>query len=112
MDRRRLLVLVLCGKLVDAVSTVVVLGRRDDVREAIPLARRLMAAFGVVGGMSVLTVVAVVAVGLVAESGQLVRQVLPAVTPEWYPRAIRTAVCLAAAAWFAGIGLRNFALLL
>lgn len=111
MRRRHLLGLLLAGKAVDATSTVVVMRLEHSAREVVPLARWLMGVFGDVGGMVALTAVSVVAVALVAESGALIGRLLPEVTPDRYPRQVRTAVYLVTAVWFLLIGVHNFTLL-
>ena len=112
MRRTTLAAALLAGKGLDAVSTVVVLSVSDSVREAVPLSRALMAAFGPVGGMAVLTLVTLVAFGLLAETGVLVERLWPDETPAWYAPTLRTAVYLGPAIWFALVGLRNFTHLL
>ncbi|WP_433633881.1 hypothetical protein [Halomicrococcus sp. NG-SE-24] len=111
--RLQLLALLVGGKLIDAVSTVVVLGLRDDVFESVWLTRTLMAKFGSVGGSLITVVVAVVGVALLAESGLLIRRVTPDDwTPDGYPAAFRTTTYLAASVWYAYLGVNNFSLLL
>ncbi|MFB6127930.1 MAG: hypothetical protein ABEJ79_11635 [Halolamina sp.] len=112
MRRRRLLGALLVGKVLDAVSTVVVLRLEPTAREVVPLARWSMATFGAVGGMAALTAVTVVAVAVVAESGALVEHALPEVTPSGYADRVRTGVYAATAVWFAAVGVHNASLLL
>ncbi|ESP88141.1 hypothetical protein [Candidatus Halobonum tyrrellensis] len=110
--RSTLAAALLAGKGFDAVSTVVVLSLSDSVREAVPLSRALMAAFGPVGGMVVLTVLTLVAFGLLAEAGVLVERRWPDETPDWYAPTLRAGVYLGPAVWFALVGVRNFTHLL
>lgn len=111
MRRRTLASLLLVGKGVDAVSTVVGLSVAPDLREAIPLARWLMTTFGTVPGTVLLTLLTVLVVGALAEFGVVVERLLPEVTPPWYAGAVRTSVYVLTACWFAAIGVRNLLLL-
>lgn len=110
--RRTLAAALLVGKGLDAVSTVVVLSLSDSVRESVPLSRALMAAFGPVGGMAVLTAITMVVVGLLAESGVLVERVAGGEVPDWYVPGLRATVYLGCATWFGLVGLWNFSHLL
>ncbi len=101
----------LAGKGLDAASTVVVLRLVESARETVPLSRALMAEFGPVGGMAVLTVLTVVVVGLLAESGVVIARVADD-APEWYVPTLRAAVYLGCAAWFGLVGVWNLTLLL
>lgn len=112
LRRRTLAAALLAGKGLDAVSTVVVLSLSDSVHEAVPLSRALMAAFGPIGGMAVLTVVTMVVVGVLAESGVLVDRLVDGGTPDWYVPGLRATVYLGCAAWFALVGLWNLSHLL
>lgn len=112
MRRLVLAALLLVGKGIDAVSTIVGLTVAPDVREVIPLAGALISAFGPVGGMVALTAITLVVVGLLAEFGVLVERLLPEVTPSWYAGAVRTSVYVLTATWFAVIGVHNFLLIL
>lgn len=112
MRRTTLAGALLAGKGLDAVSTVVVLSLSDSVREAVPLSRALMAAFGPVGGMTVLTLLTLVAVGLLAETGVLVERWWPEETPAWYATALRVGVYLGCATWFGLVGVHNLTHLL
>lgn len=112
MRRTTLAAALLAGKGLDAVSTVVVLAASDSVREAVPLSRAMMAAFGPAGGMAVLTLLVLVAFGLLAETGAVVERLYPDQTPEWYAPTLRTCVYLGPATWFALVGVRNFTHLL
>jgi hypothetical protein len=110
--RAWLLLALLGGKTLDAVSTVTVLHLRDDVFESVWLTRTLMNEFGAVGGSLITLVIAVVGVALLAESGLLIKRLLPDDwTPDGYPAAFRTTTYLAAGAWYAFLGVHNFSLL-
>ncbi|WP_313692027.1 hypothetical protein [Halorarum halobium] len=110
--RRTLAAALLAGKGLDAVSTVVVLALSDSVRESVPLSRALMAAFGPVGGMAILTVLTMVVVGLLAESGVVIDRMTEGGTPEWYVPGLRATVYLGCAGWFGLVGLWNLSHLL
>lgn len=112
MRRTTLAGALLAGKGFDAVSTVVVLSLSDSVREAVPLSRALMAAFGPAGGMAVLTLLVLAIFVPLAETGALVERRWPEETPDWYAPSLRTAVYLVPAAWFALVGARNLTHLL
>lgn len=112
MRRATLAGALLVGKGLDAVSTVVVLRLSDSVRESVPLSRALMAWLGPVGGMAVLTLITMIAVGLLAESGVLVDRLVDGETPEWYVPGLRATVYLGCAAWFGLVGLWNLSHLL
>lgn len=112
LRRRTLAAVLVVGKGLDAVSTVVVLSLSDSVREAVPLARALMTAFGPVGGMVILTVATTVVVALLAESGVLIDRLAEDETPDWYVPGLRAAVYLGCATWFGLVGLWNFSHLL
>ena len=107
MRRTTLAGALLAGKGFDAVSTVVVLSLSESVREAVPFSRVMMETFGPGGGMAVVTLVTLVAVGLLAEAGVLVERRWPEETPEWYAPTLRTCVYLGCAAWFALVGVWN-----
>lgn len=108
MDRPTLAALLVVGKGLDTVGTIVALRSSANVRETVPLAIWLMAQFGVELGMVILWGLAVVAVALVAEAGVVVRHYFPAAVPAWYPDRLRTVVYLSGAVWFGAIGLRAF----
>lgn len=108
MNRPTLAALLVVGKGLDTVGTIVALRSEADVRETVPLALWLMARFGVELGMVLLWALAVVAVAIVAEAGLLVRYVFPEEVPAWYPDQLRTAVYLGGAVWFGAIGVRAF----
>lgn len=112
MRRATLAGALLVGKGLDAVSTVVVLHLSDSVRESVPLSRALMAWFGPVGGMALLTVITLVVVGLLAESGVVIDRLADGDTPDWYVPRLRATVYLGCATWFGLIGLWNFSHLL
>lgn len=111
MRRVWLVGILLLGKGLDAVSTVVVLNLSTEVEEVIPLSRMLMAEFGPAPGMVLLTLITLVIVALLAEFGLLVERLLPEVTPTWYADGIRTSIYLVTAFWFGAIGIHNFLLL-
>lgn len=112
MRRSTLVGVLLVGKGIDAVSTVFGLRHGPAVREMIPVSRSLVAQFGPVGGMVVLTLLTVAVVAVLAEFGVVVERLLPEVTPRWYAPAFRTAVYLLSACWFATLGVRNLLLVL
>ncbi|WP_435064605.1 hypothetical protein [Halobaculum sp. EA56] len=112
MRRATLAAALLVGKGLDAVSTVVVLRLSDSVRETVPLSRALMAWLGPAPGMAVLTVITLVVVGLLAESGVVIDRLAGGETPDWYVPGLRATVYLGCALWFGLIGLWNFSLLL
>ncbi|WP_458206627.1 hypothetical protein [Haladaptatus sp. NG-SE-30] len=111
-NRALLLVVLIAGKTLDAVSTVTVLHLRDDVFESVWLTRTLMQEFGMVTGSLITLVFAVVGVAILAESGLLVTRLLPdSWAPDGYPAAFRTTTYLAAGAWYGFLGVHNFLLL-
>lgn len=111
-NRAWLLLALVGGKALDAVSTVTVLHLRDDVFESVWLTRTLMEEFGVVGGSLLTLVFAVVGVVILAESGLVIKRLLPdGWAPDGYPAAFRTTTYLAAGAWYAFLGVHNFSLL-
>ncbi|WP_135851991.1 hypothetical protein [Halorussus salinus] len=108
-DRLGLLVLLVVGKLLDAVSTVTVLSLRDDVYESMWLTRTLMGEFGMVEGVLVTVVLAVVGVALLAESGEAVARLVPdSWAPDGYPAAFRVVTYSSAAVWYGFLGVHNF----
>lgn len=108
-NRLGLLGLLVVGKLLDAVSTVTVLSLRDDVYESMWLTRTLMGEFGMVEGVLVTVVLAVVGVALLAESGELVARLAPdAWAPDGYPAAFRVVTYSSAAVWYGFLGVHNF----
>ncbi|WP_458189186.1 hypothetical protein [Haladaptatus sp. NG-WS-4] len=112
-NRALLLLVLVGGKTLDAVSTITVLHLRDDVFESVWLTRTLMQEFGMVAGSLITLVLAVVGVAILAESGLLVAHLVPdSWAPEGYPAAFRTTTYLAASAWYGFLGLHNFSLLL
>jgi len=109
---RLLVIALLAGKGLDALSTIVVLSLRDDVYEQQLVARRLIAEFGVVEGSLLVAVIAVVGVAVLAESGRLVAWLVPDPwVPNAYVAALRAATYGTAAAWYAFLGVHNFLLL-
>ena len=111
--RVQLLAVLVAGKTLDAVSTVVVLNLRDDVYESVWLTRELMQALGRIPGSLVTLVMAVIGVAVLAESGLAIERTFPdGWTPEGYPTAFRTTTYLAASAWYAYLGVHNFSHLL
>lgn len=111
--RVQLLAVLVGGKTLDAVSTVVVLHLRDDVFESVWLTRKLMQEFGRIPGSFITLVMAVVGVALLAESGLAIERVFPDEwTPEGYPTAFRTTTYLAASMWYGYLGVHNFSHLL
>ncbi|UIP00471.1 hypothetical protein Hbl1158_03665 [Halobaculum sp. CBA1158] len=111
MRRLTLAAALLIGKGFDAVSTVVVLRLSDSVRESVPLSRALMARFGPELGMAILTVITLVVVALLAESGVLIDRLAGGDTPDRYVPRLRATVYLGCAVWFALVGLWNVSLL-
>jgi len=112
-DRRSLVAVVLVGKLLDAGSTATVLALRENVAESTWLTRTLMEQFGVVPGVLVTVVVAVVGVAALAESGHALARLAPdAWTPEGYPTAFRVVTCWSSGAWYGVVGVHNVSLLL
>ncbi|UPV99000.1 hypothetical protein M0R88_10725 [Halorussus gelatinilyticus] len=108
-DRLTLLVVLVVGKMLDAVSTVTVLSLRDDVYESMWLTRTLMDEFGMVEGVLVTVVLAVVGVALLAESGEVVARLVPdAWAPDGYPAAFRVVTYSSAAVWYGFLGVHNF----
>lgn len=111
-NRLSLLALVVVGKLLDVVSTVVVLSLRDDVYESMWVARTLMERFGMVTGSLVTGVIAVVGVVLLAESGEVVSRGVPDEwAPDGYPAAFRVITYCSAGVWYGFLGVHNFLLL-
>lgn len=111
-DRFTLLAVLFVGKAFDAISTVTVLSLRDDVYEAMWLTRTLMENLGMVAGVLVSVVLAVVGVVLLAESAELVARVVPeAWAPDDYPAAFRVVTYCSAGVWYAVLGVHNFMLL-
>lgn len=111
MRRTTLLTALFVGKGLDAISTVVVLRLSDSVRETVPLSLTLIAWLGPALGMAVLTLITLVVVGLLAETGVLIAFLAGEKTPEGYTSTLRTVVYLGCATWFGLIGLWNFSLL-
>ncbi|SIQ89016.1 hypothetical protein SAMN05421858_0707 [Haladaptatus litoreus] len=110
--RAWLLAALIAGKTLDAVSTVTVLHLRDDVFESVWLTRTLMETFGRVEGSLITLILAVVGVAILAESGLIIKRLLPDDwTPDGYPAAFRTTTYLAAGAWYGLLGVHNFLLL-
>jgi hypothetical protein len=108
-NRVQLLAILIGGKTLDAVSTITVLHLRSDVFESVWLTRTLMQQFGTVAGSLITLVFAVVGVVALAESGLLVKRLLPeSWAPEGYPAAFRTTTYLAAGAWYGFLGVHNF----
>ena len=108
-DRLSLFALLVAGKLLDAVSTVTVLSLRDDVYESMWLTRTLMGEFGMVEGVLVTVVLAVVGVALLAESGEAVARLAPdSWAPDAYPTAFRVVTYSSAAVWYGFLGVHNF----
>lgn len=112
MNRPTLAALLVVGKGLDTVGTIVALRIGTNVRETVPLAIWLMGRFGIELGMVILWVLAVVSVALVAEAGDVLYRLYPDEVPEWYPDRLRTAVYLGGAVWFGAIGVRAFWLVL
>lgn len=111
-NRFGLLVVLFAGKALDAISTVTVLSLRDDVYESMWLTRTLMAELGMVTGVLITVILAVVGVALLAESGELVARVVPdAWAPDDYPDAFRVVTYCSAGAWYGFLGIHNFSLL-
>lgn len=111
-DRASLLVVLVAGKLLDAVSTVTVLALRDDVYESMWVTRTLMERFGMVEGNLVTLVIAVVGVVLLAESGAVVSRLAPdGWAPDGYPAAFRVVTYCSAGMWYGFLGVHNFSLL-
>ena len=111
-DRLTLLAVLVVGKLLDAVSTVTVLSLRDDVYESMWLTRTLMGEFGMVEGVLVTVVLAVVGVALLAESGAVVARLVPDEwTPDRYPAVFRVVTYCAAGVWYGCLGVHNFSFL-
>ncbi|WP_135830686.1 hypothetical protein [Halorussus halobius] len=111
-DRLSLVGVVLAGKLLDAVSTVTVLSLRDDVYESMWVTRSLMDHLGMVSGVLVTVVIAVVGVTVLAESGEALARIAPdAWAPAGYPAAFRVVTCCSAGMWYGVVGVHNFSLL-
>lgn len=111
-DRATLFALVLAGKALDAVSTVTVLSLRDDVYESMWLTRTLMGEFGMIVGVLITVVIAVVGVALLAESGEVVARLAPDEwAPDDYPTAFRVVTYASAGVWYGFLGVHNFMLL-
>jgi hypothetical protein len=111
-DRLTLLAVLVVGKMLDAVSTVTVLSLRDDVYESMWLTRTLMGEFGMVAGVLVTVVLAVVGVALLAESGAVLARLVPdGWAPDEYPAAFRVVTYCSAGVWYGFLGVHNFAFL-
>ena len=111
-NRLALLTLLFAGKGLDAVSTITVLSIRDDVYESMWLTRTLMQELGMVTGVLVTVVLAVVGVALLAESGELVSTLVPdSWAPDAYAPAFRVVTYSSAAVWYGFLGVHNFMLL-
>ena len=111
-NRTGLLALVLLGKSLDAVSTITVLQLRDDVYESMWVTRTLMEHLGLVTGVLVTVVLAVVGVAILAECGELLARLVPdSWAPDAYPRAFRVVTCASAGVWYGYLGVHNFMLL-
>ena len=108
-NRYSLLVVLFVGKALDAVSTVTVLSLREDVYESVWLTRTLIHEVGMVPGVLVTVVLAVVGVALLAESGEAVARVTPdGWAPDDYPDAFRVVTYCSAGAWYGFLGIHNF----
>ncbi|WP_276300209.1 hypothetical protein [Halorussus lipolyticus] len=108
-DRATLFAVALAGKALDAISTVTVLSLRDDVYESMWLTRTLMQELGMVTGVLVTVVLAVVGVALLAESGELVARLAPDEwAPDEYPTAFRVVTYSSAGVWYGALGVHNF----
>ena len=113
MDRIQFVAALAAGKAFDATSTIVVLSLRSNVVESTPFVRRLFEVFGLAVGSALSVLVAIVAVAVLAESGVLIRRLLPTQwVPEWYPRMIRIGTYCLAAGWYTFLGVHNFSLLI
>lgn len=111
-NRAALLALLVAGKALDAVSTVTVLSLRDDVYESMYVTRTLMAELGMIPGVLVTVVIAVVGVVLLAESAEVVARIAPdAWAPDDYPAAFRVVTYCSAGTWYGFLGIHNFSLL-
>jgi len=111
-NRAALLALLVAGKALDAISTVTVLSLRDDVYESMYVTRTLMQEFGMVPGVLVTVVIAVVGVALLAESAEVVARVVPdGWAPDDYPAAFRIVTYASAGVWYGFLGVHNFMLL-
>ena len=112
-DRLSLLAVLVLGKALDAVSTVTVLSLRENVYETMWLTRTLMRQLGMVAGVLVTLVLAIVGVALLAESGEVVARFTPDNwTPDEYPAAFRVVTYCSAGVWYGLLGVHNFSLLL
>ncbi|MFC4449121.1 hypothetical protein [Halorussus aquaticus] len=111
-DRYTLFVVLFVGKALDAVSTVTVLSLREDVYESMWLTRTLMSEFGMVTGVLITVVLAVVGVVVLAESGEAVARLTPdGWAPDDYPTAFRVVTYCSAGVWYGFLGVHNFMLL-
>ncbi|WP_158057991.1 hypothetical protein [Halorussus halophilus] len=111
-NRLGLLAVVFLGKSLDAISTITVLQLRDDVYESMWLTRTLIEHIGLVTGVLVTVVIAVVGVAILAESGELVSRLVPDEwAPDAYPRAFRVVTYASAGVWYGYLGVHNFMLL-
>jgi len=111
-NRAALLAVLVAGKALDAVSTVTVLSLRDDVYESMYVTRTLMDELGMVPGVLVTVVIAVVGVALLAESAEVVARVVPdGWAPDDYPAAFRIVTYASAGTWYGFLGVHNFMLL-
>ncbi|UPV72921.1 hypothetical protein M0R89_10210 [Halorussus limi] len=111
-DRLTLLAVLVVGKMLDAVSTVTVLSLREDVYESMWLTRTLMNELGMVEGVLVTVVLAVVGVALLAESGAVVARLVPdGWAPDEYPTAFRVVTYCSAGVWYGFLGVHNFSFL-
>jgi hypothetical protein len=108
-NRVQLLTVLVAGKMLDAASTITVLHVRDDVFESVWLTRTLMERFGTVEGSLITLVLAIIGVVALAESGLVIKRLLPeSWAPDGYPAAFRTTTYLAAGAWYGFLGVHNF----
>ncbi len=111
-SRAALLVVLIAGKALDAVSTVTVLSLRDDVYESMYVTRTLMQELGMVPGVLVTVVIAVGGVALLAESAEVVARIVPeGWAPDDYPAAFRVVTYASAGVWYGFLGVHNFMLL-
>ncbi|WP_193569997.1 MULTISPECIES: hypothetical protein [Halorussus] len=108
-NRYSLLVVLVVGKALDAVSTVTVLSLREDVYESVWLTRTLIHEIGMVPGVLATVVLAVVGVAVLAESGEAVARLTPeGWAPDGYSDAFRVVTYCSAAAWYGFLGVHNF----
>lgn len=99
------------GKTFDAASTIIVLSLSPIFVESKWFTRTLIHELGLVTGVLVSGITAIVVITLLAETGRIVAYTLPNdIVPTWYPHAVRTGTHLFAAGWFALAGARNLTL--